>query len=201
MDIKDIKIFDKWSVEGIVVGDPGLKDYISLRPFIYPKTGGKNAGQRFHKAKIFIVERLINKLMVPGHQGKKHKRTSGHNTGNTEKILSEVKKAFEIIEKKTGENPIKVFVKAVENAAPREEVISIEYGGARYPKPVEVSPQRRVDITLKYMTQGVYAKTFNSKKKLSEALAEEILNAYNLNKESFAISKKIELERQADAAR
>ena len=94
-----------------------------------------------------------------------------------------------------------MFVKAIENAAPREEVTSIEYGGARYPKPVEVAPQRRIDLALRYMTQGAYTKAFNSKKKLYQALAEEIINAYNLSTDSFAISKKLELERQADAAR
>jgi len=197
----DIKVFNKWSVQGIEVTDPGIKPYISLNPRIVPKTGARYAGQRFHRSKTFIVERLINKLMVTGHQGKKHKRTSGHHTGNTETIIAEVVKTFELIEKRTGQNPIAVFVKAIENAAPREEVTSIEYGGARYPKPVEVAPQRRIDLALRYMTQGAYAKAFNSKKKLYQALAEEIINAYNLSTDSFAISKKLELERQADAAR
>ncbi len=197
----EVKVFNKWSVEGIQVEDPGLQKYLSLTPRIIPKTGARYAGQRFHKSKTFIVERLINKLMVTGHQGKKHKRTSGHHTGNTETIIKEVITAFEIIEKKTNQNPIYVLVKAIENAAPREEVTSIEYGGARYPKPVEVAPQRRIDLALKYMTQGSYAKAFKSKKSLAEALAEEIINAFNLSTDSFAISKKLELERQSDAAR
>ena len=94
-----------------------------------------------------------------------------------------------------------VFVKALENAAPREEIITIEYGGARYPKAVECAPQRRVDITLRMFVQGAYAKGFNAKKKFFECLAEEIIAAYNLEGKSTAVSKKLELERQADSSR
>ncbi len=201
IDKSNLKVFGRWSVEGIEVEDPGLKAYIDLTPKIVPKTHATYAGQRFQRSKTFIVERLINKLMVTGHQGKKHKRTSGHHTGNTETIIKEVIRCFEIIEKKLKQNPIYVLVKAIENAAPREEVTSIEYGGARYPKPVEVAPQRRVDLALRFMTQGAYTAAFRSKKKLGEALADEIINAFNMDTNSLAISKKIELERQADAAR
>ena len=87
-----VKAFNRWSTEGIEVEDEGLKAYISLEPTIVPKTGAKYAGQRFHKSNVFIVERLINRLMVPGHRGKKHKVTSGHCTG---KALT----AYNIVEK------------------------------------------------------------------------------------------------------
>ena len=197
----EIKAFGLWSTDDVVVEDKGLKDYVSLSPRLVPKTGAKYAGRRFHKSKIFIVERLINKVMIPGHRGKKHKITSYKDTGKAATAYKQVEEAFKIIEKKTKENPIKVFVKALENAAPRELVISIEYGGARYPKAVECSPQRRIDLVLRYFAQGAYASSFNKKISFSEALAEEILNAYKVNKNSFAISKKFEVERQADAAR
>ena len=197
----EIKAFGRWSTDGITVEDKGLKDYIVLKPRLVPKTGARYAGRRFHKSKIFIVERLINKVMIPGHRGKKHKITSYKMTGKASTAYDQVEKAFEIIEKKTKKNPIEVFVKAIENAAPRELVISIEYGGARYPKAVECAPQRRVDLALRYFAQGAYASAFNKSKSFEEALAEEILNAYHSNKNSFAISKKYESERQADAAR
>ncbi len=197
----EIKAFGRWSTDGITVEDKGLKDYIVLKPRLVPKTGARYAGRRFHKSKIFIVERLINKVMIPGHRGKKHKITSYKMTGKASTAYDQVEKAFEIIEKKTKKNPIEVFVKAIENAAPRELVISIEYGGARYPKAVECSPQRRIDLALRYFAQGAYASSFNKNKSFEEALAEEILNAYHSNKNSFAISKKYESERQADAAR
>ena len=90
---------------------------------------------------------------------------------------------------------------ALENAAQREEIITIEYGGARYPKAVECSPQRRIDIALRQMTQGAYQKSFNSKKSIENCLAEEIINAYRLSSASNAIAKKFEVERQADSSR
>ncbi len=196
-----ILAFNKWSTEGIKVEDPGLEKYITLAPRIVPKSGGKYAGNRFHKSRIFIVERLINRIMVSGHKSSKHKASSGHNTGKLNASMQSVIKAFEIIEKKTGENPIKVLVKAIENGAPREEILTVQYGGARYPKPVECAPQRRVDIVLKFITQGAYQKCFNKKKKIEQALAEEILAAYELSATSSIVKKKLELERQADASR
>ena len=196
-----IKAFNRWDLDGIKVDDLGLKNYISLRPKIVPKTGARYAKNRFHKSKIFIVERLINKIMIPGHKSKKHFKTSDHTTGKANKAFSIMQNALATVEKQTKENPIKVFVKALENAAQREEIITIEYGGARYPKSVECAPQRRIDVALRHMAQGAYHKSFNSKKSIESTLAEEIINAYRLNPGSNAISKKLEVERQADASR
>src|SRR3989338_2074966 len=95
-----IKIFNKWSVEGIAVADTGIADYITLEPKIVPKTGARYAGQKFHKSKVFIVERLINKIMVPGHKGKKHWRSSGQCSGKKSHAYNVVERAFEIIEQK-----------------------------------------------------------------------------------------------------
>jgi len=196
-----LKAFGLWDTTAIEVQDPGLKEYISLRSVLVPKTGSKFAKQRFSRSRNFIVERLLNKMMVPGHKGKKHKHTSYHNTGKSSSVYEIVRKAFILIEMKTKENPIKVFVQAIENAAPREEIVSVEYGGARYPKAVECAPQRRVDITLRYMVQGAYGKSFKSKRSAAETLAEEIMAAFNKSSSSFAISRKLEIERQADASR
>lgn len=196
-----IKVFGRWNAEGIKVDDPGLVNYVTLQPKIVPRTGARYAGKKFYKSKVFIVERLLNKIMVPGHKSKKHFRTSYKSTGKANEAYRIVEEAFKIIEMRTKENPIKVFVKALENAAPREETIMIEYGGARYSKAVECAPQRRIDIALRFMTQSAYQKSFNGKKKIVETLADEIINAYRLSANSFAISKKNELERQADASR
>ena len=196
-----IKAFNRWGMEGIKVDDQGLVAYVTLEPKIVPKTGARYAGNRFHKSRVFIVERLINKIMIPGHKSKKHYKTSGHITGKAGTAYGIVEDAFKLIEKNVKENPIKVFVKALENAAQREEIITIEYGGARYPKAVECSPQRRVDLALRYMTQGAYHKTFNTKKSIVNTLADEILNAYRLNPSSNAIAKKLEIERQSDSSR
>ena len=105
------------------------------------------------------------------------------------------------IAEKLKENPLKILVKAIENSAPREEVISIEYGGARYPKAVDVAPQRRIDLVLRYMAQGAYARSFNKKMSIENALAEEIIQAYGANPKSAAISKKRDLERQAASSK
>jgi small subunit ribosomal protein S7 len=197
----EILVFNRWSASGIAVPDEGLVRYIVLDPKIVPKTGARYAGKRFHKSKLFIVERLINKLFVPGHKSRKHVKSSGHCTGKTSTVYNIVEKTFALIEQRTKENPIKVFVQALVNAAPREEIVTIEYGGARYPKAVECAPQRRVDVALRFFVQGAYEKSFNKKKSIEEALAEELIAAYRLDPKSWAISKKNEVERQADASR
>lgn len=199
--MSELKVFNRWSVDDIKVSDRGLQKYISLKPKIVPKTGARYAGSRFHKSKVFIVERLINKIMVSGHKAKKHYISSGRNTGKSVSAYTMVEKVLMMIEKRLKKNPIEVFVQALENAAPREEIITIEYGGARYPKAVEVSPQRRIDLALRYMVQGAYHKSFNSKKSAVSNLTEEIVNAYNMSTSSNAIAKKFELERQADSSR
>lgn len=199
--MSEIKLFGKWSCSGISVVDPGLKSYISLKQLLVPETGARDASERFYKSKRNIVERLIGKLMVPGHKSKKHKLSSGHVTGKKQQAMKIVEDAFDIIEKRTKKNPVEVFVKALENAAQRDEITSIEYGGARYPQAVDCAPQRRIDQAIKYMVQGSYAKSFNTKKKIEECLADEITRAFEVSQESNAISKKLESERQADSAR
>ena len=197
-----MNLFNLWDISGVKVQEEALKPYIFLNPVLSLRSGGRAAsGQRVWIQKTNIVERLMNKLMVPGHRGKKHKLSSYHCTGKSNNAYKIVKEAFIIIEKETKENPVQVFVKAVENGAPREEVTGIEYGGARYSKAVDLAPLRRVDLVLRWMVQGSYGKSFNSKKKISRALADEILNAYKLDQASNAISKKLEAERQSDSSR
>ena len=197
----EIRVFNRWNMEGVKVNDLGLQRYINLDPKIVPKTSARYAGRKFHKSKVFIVERLIKKILVPGHKARKHSKTSGHCTGKKLTACKIVESTFSLIEQRTKTNPIKVFVTALENAAPREEIVTIEYGGARYPKAVECAPQRRIDIALKLFVQGAYDKSFNKKKSVEEALAEEIIGAANLDPKSMAITKKNETERQADGAR
>jgi len=199
--MQQILVFNKWPCEGITVQDPGLERYITISPIMVPKTGARYAGQKFYKSRINIVERLINRLMTPGHKAKKHKVTSGHTTGKATTVYNLVFQALAIVERKTKKNPVEVLVKAIENGAAREEIITIEYGGARYPKAVEASPQRRIDQVLKLLAQSSYQKSFNSKKGAASVLAEEIILAYQANPNSIIISKKLELERQADSSR
>ena len=199
--MSEILAFNRWTTEGISVADAGLQRYITLEPKIVPKTGARYHGNKFHKSRVFIVERLINKVMIPGHKSKKHVKSSWKLTGKAHTAYDIVEDAFKIVEKQTKENPLKVFVKALENAAPREEITTIEYGGARYSQSVDCAPQRRIDIALRQITQGAYSKSFGSKRKIHEALADEIIKAYRLDQGSQAISKKLELERKSDSSR
>ena len=197
----EVKLFGLWDCSTIVVTDPGLIGYISLEQKMIPQSYGRNASNRFWKSKYNIVERLMGKLMIPGHRGKSHKLTSGYCTGKGITVYNIVVNTFKLIEKQLNKNPIEVFVVAVQNSAPREEITTIEYGGARYPQAVDCGPQRRVDIALRQMVQGAYSKCFNKKVSIEKTLANEIIAAYNNDQSSQAISKKIELERQADSSR
>lgn len=194
------KLFDMYDTEGIEVHDLGLKSAINLEPKLVLKSYGRNL-QKFGAAKINIVERLMNRIGVSGHRGKKHKLEVGRSTGKYTKNMGILLEAFKMIEKRTGKNPVEVLVKAIENAAPRDEITVIEYGGARYPQAVDISPIRRVNLVLRWLVHGASDKAFGKKKSLSEALAEEIILAYEAKGDSFAMRKKNESEKQADSAR
>jgi len=196
----NFKIFDLYESGNINVEDAGLKNVINLKPKLMLKSHGRNTG-KFGQAKVNLVERLINRLGVSGHRGKKHKIILGTSTGKYSRNALIVLEAFKMIEKKTGKNPVVVFLKAVEKSAPRDEVTVIEYGGARYPQAVDVAPMRRVNLAIKHLVHGASDKAFNKKKNISQALAEEIVLASEENGESFAVRKKIESEKQADSAR
>lgn len=195
-----MKLFDLFSVEGVEVKDQGLKRVIDLTPKLLLKSHGR-ARKEFAKTKVNIVERLINLVQVPGSRGKKHRIITGWMSGKYNKAANIVIDAFKIIETKTKKNPVEVFIRALENAAPREEVTSIEYGGARYPQAVDTSPVRRINLALRFFVHGAYDKAFNKKPTITEALAGEIILAFENKGESFAISKRKDLEKQADAAR
>jgi small subunit ribosomal protein S7 len=199
-NIYNFKIFNLYDLSEIEVKDPGLKSVINLQPKLIVKSHGRNV-QKGGQVKVNIVERLMNRIGVSGHRGKKHKIILGTSTGKYSKNMAIVLEAFKLIEKKTQKNPVEVLVKAIENASPRDEITVIEYGGARYPQAVDVAPLRRVNLALRWMTQGASDKAFNKKKTLAEALAEEIALAYENNSDSFAMKKKNEAEKQADSAR
>lgn len=196
----NFKIFDMWDISEVKVEDEGLKNAINLEPKLILKNQGTQV-VKFGQGKINVVERLANKISVAGHRGKKHRIEIGHATGKYTKNMKVVIEAFKIIEKRTGKNPVQVLVNAVENSAPKDEVTTIEYGGARYPQAVDVSPLRRVNLALKHLVHGASEKAFGKKKKLFQSLADEIILASENNGESFAVKKKTEAEKQADSAR
>ncbi len=196
-----VLLFDKWNLSEVAVSDQGLKRYMNVQPVIVPRTGGKFGKKSVHKVKINIIERFMNKLMVPGHAGKRHKITSGRCCGNTQAVYLAVKKALEIIESKTKSNPVGILVKAVENAALLEEVASYRLGGIIARKAVIVGPQRRLDLALRHLSQGIYKSTFKNKKTLAESIAEVVLAAVNNDPKCFAISERIRIEKEAEGAR
>jgi small subunit ribosomal protein S7 len=195
-----MKIFDLYECDNIVVSDPGLKRVINVKPKFVLKSHGRRKGN-FAQTKVNIVERLANLLGVPGHRGKKHKIMTGRASGKFSKNMMVVLDAFKIIEAKTKENPVQVLVNAVEKSSPREEVTTIEYGGAKYPQAVDCSPIRRVNVTLRLIVHGAYDKSFGKKTKITDALANEIILASQSSVESAAVSKKNEMEKQANSAR
>jgi len=199
-DSLNFKIFDMWDISEIVVEDRGLQNAINLKPLLALKTHGRNV-VKHGQNRVNIVERLMNKVALAGHRNKKHKIEVGHSTGKYSRNMKIVIEAFQIIEKRTGKNPVEVLVRAIEKASPRDETTTIEYGGARYPQAVDVSPIRRVNLALKNMVHGASDKAFGKKKKFAQALADEIFLAYEENGESTAIRKKKEAEAQADSAR
>lgn len=194
------KIFDLYDTTEVKVIDPGLKSAINLEPKLALKSQGRNV-TKLGQTKVNIVERLINKLATAGHRGKKHRLEIGRATGKYTKNMKIILEAFKIIEKKTGKNPVQVLVDAIEASSPRDEITVIEYGGARYPQAVDVSPLRRVNITLKHIIHGASDKAFNKKKTIAQGLAEEIMLASQGSGDSFAFKKKNEAEKQADSAR
>ena len=106
-----ILLFNRWDLDGITVADPGLVRYVNLKPIIVPRTGGKFGTKPFHKTDMNIVERLMNKLSVAGHRGKKHKIEKGHATGKYSKNMNIVLEAFKLIEDKTKKSKINyVFI-------------------------------------------------------------------------------------------
>jgi len=198
----ELKLFNRWSYQGIEIKDPGIKPYINLRPVVIPKTYGRNSKHPFYRSKMNIVERLINKLMVPGHRGKKHLLTSGRCTGKTQTIINLVKEVFERLENQTKKNPIEVLVTAIGNAALTEEITSYQMGGIMVRKAVVTSPQRRVDAALNVIVQSAYRKAFGKKLSMVDALFNEIFFAYqNDASKSEAIKEKERIEREAGGAR
>jgi small subunit ribosomal protein S7 len=198
--IHNFKIFDLYDLSEIKVEDPGLKSAINLEPKLILKSHGRNV-MKLGQTKINIVERLMNKLSVSGHRGKKHRIMLGRSSGKYTKNMGIVLQALKRIEEKTKKNPVQVLVKAIENSAPRDEITVIEYGGARYPQAVDVSPLRRVNLSIKHLVQGAGDKSFGKKKTIVDGLVEEIILASEGNMDSFAMKKKNEAEKQADSAR
>jgi small subunit ribosomal protein S7 len=194
----NLLLFNRWDFKEVKVTDPGLENVVSLKPMLVPISFGRHEHKRFGKAEVNIVERLVNSIM---HFGKRYAKNTGRMAGKKARAINIVKTAFDIIHLRTGKNPIQVLVKAIENASPNEDTTRIIYGGVVYHVSVDVSPVRRVDLALRFISEGARLAAYSSMKTIEEALADEIILAANNDANSYAIKKKNEQERIAMASR
>ena len=126
------------------------------------------------------------------------------------KAYKTVAQAFDIVAAKTHKNPVQVLIEGLENAAPREEVTRLQFGGISVPKAVDISPQRRLDIALRNLSTGVVQASTKNKKPIYECLADELMLAAKGDElmlaakgdiTSYSVAKKEEVERVAQSAR
>ncbi len=186
----NLLLFGRWDISGVEVRDRGLARYMNLSPTFLPHTGGRWASRPFSKGRVNLVERLTNNMM----------RTE-HYTGKKSKTIQVVKRAFEIIQKRTKKNPVQGLVDALENSAPREEITRLRFGGISVPRAVDIAPSRRLDLAVRHLCRGAVQATYKNAKPIYECLAEEILKAASGDINSYAIGKKEEMERVAASAR
>jgi small subunit ribosomal protein S7 len=104
-------------------------------------------------------------------------------------------KSFDIIKEKTNDDPLKVFKKAIDNVKPSLEVKSRRVGGSNYQVPVEVNPNRRLSLSIRWIVG--YATSRGDGKTMQEKLANELLDAANLR--GGAVKKREDVHRMAEA--
>jgi len=126
-----------------------------------------------------LVTRLVNNIMLDGKKGVAQKIVYG---------------AFDIIAEKSGKNPLEVFEAAMENIMPVLEVKARRVGGATYQVPIEVRPERRQTLGLRWLTR--YSR-LRSERTMKERLANEILDAVNGN--GAAAKKREDTHKMAEA--
>ena len=127
-----------------------------------------------------LVSKFINCIMTGG------KRSTA------ERILY---KSFDIVKDKTGDDPLKVFKKAIDNVKPSLEVKSRRVGGSNYQVPVEVNPNRRLSLSIRWIVG--FASSRGDGKTMQEKLANEFLDASNLR--GGAVKKREDTHRMAEA--
>ena len=127
-----------------------------------------------------LVSKFINTVMSDG------KRSTA------ERILY---RSFDIIKERTGDDPLKVFKKALDNVKPSLEVKSRRVGGSNYQVPVEVNPNRRLSLSIRWLV--AYARQRGDGKTMQEKFANELLDASNLR--GGAVKKREDTHRMAEA--
>ena len=126
-----------------------------------------------------LVTKLVNSIMLDGKKGVAQKIVYG---------------AFEIVEQKTGKSGLEAFTTAMENIMPAVEVKTRRVGGANYQVPIEVRPERRTTLGLRWLTNYSRAR---SEKTMKERLAGEIMDA--CNNTGAAVKKREDTHKMAEA--
>ena len=126
-----------------------------------------------------LVTKLVNSIMLDGKKGVAQKIVYG---------------AFEIVEEKTGKNGLEAFTQAMENIMPAVEVKTRRVGGANYQVPIEVRPERRQTLGLRWLTAYSRAR---SEKTMKERLANEIMDA--CNNTGSSVKKREDTHKMAEA--
>ena len=126
-----------------------------------------------------VVAKLINSIMLDGKKG------------TAQQI---VYSAFDMIEKQTGEEPMEVFTKAMNNIMPVLEVKAKRIGGANYQVPVEVRPERRQTLGLRWLTK--YTR-LRGERTMADRLAKELMDA--ANNTGASVKKKEDTHKMAEA--
>jgi small subunit ribosomal protein S7 len=103
--------------------------------------------------------------------------------------------SLDIIKDRTGDDPIKVFKKALDNTKPALEVKSRRVGGSNYQIPIEVSPNRRLSLSIRWLTS--YARLRGDGKTMRDKLANELIDASNLR--GGSVKKREDTHRMAEA--
>ncbi len=127
-----------------------------------------------------VVTKLVNQVMLDGKKGIAFGIVYG---------------AFDIIKEKMGADPMTIFTQALENVKPVLETKSRRVGGATYQVPMEIRPDRRQTLAIRWLVS--FARKRGGEKEMEKKLASEILDAYN--NAGGAIKKKDEMHRMAEA--
>jgi small subunit ribosomal protein S7 len=197
-------ILGKWTTNDVVCKDLGIARYINFKEKEIPHTFGVAKSTPTDKAKVNVVERLANKMMRSG-QGKK--KLSGKflrgkkSCGKKELMIKNIDLAFDSIYATTKRNPVQVLIEALENSAPREDIIRLQRGGITYNQAVDVAPVLRLDEALKNIALAPFKATFKNRKDMASALAEEIIAASKADQKSYAVKRRDEIERIAQGSR
>jgi small subunit ribosomal protein S7 len=127
-----------------------------------------------------LVTKFINCMMSDGKQST---------------AMSIVYGSFDIVKEKSGDDPVKIFKKALDNVKPSLEVKSRRVGGSNYQVPIEVNPNRRLSLSIRWLVS--YARSRGDGKTMQEKLANELLDAANLR--GGAVKKREDVHRMAEA--